>query len=124
MFREANRQWMPGTYLAFENDRLTRQVTLATDLYTTLRRQYEQVRVQEFDDTPSVVAIDRATPPAKKSWPPRALIAVTATVIAFVVGVLTLAARATWPHMIAEDPAGYEALRAAWRTVFSRRAGG
>lgn len=59
--------------------RLQREVTIQNTLFTFLTQQYEEAKIQEAKDTPTVQILDLAVPPIKKFKPHRALI-VLATV--------------------------------------------
>lgn len=80
--------------------RLFRQVKAYEQLYVLLLAQYEEARIAEARDTPTVDVLDAATAPTKRSRPKRALVVATATVIAgvwslvLVFGLASLAARA------------------------------
>jgi uncharacterized protein involved in exopolysaccharide biosynthesis len=70
---ERNRQWAGSPELQFQHERLERQVTIKQEVFTTLRRSYEEARIQEVNDTPVITVIDRAVPPEEKSSPKRKL---------------------------------------------------
>ncbi len=70
-FLEQNRQFRGSPDLSFQYERLERQVTIKQEVLTTLRRQYEEARIQEVNDTPVITVIDRAVPPEEKSSPKR-----------------------------------------------------
>jgi len=81
-FYERNRQWRASPILTFEEGRLQRQVTIAQDVYVTLRRELETARVEEVNDTPTLSVIDVAVPPTKPSGPHRILNTVLAALFA------------------------------------------
>ena len=61
-----------------------------------LTAQYEQARIQEVRDVPTLEALDVATPPERKSRPKRGLLVLTGMMLGFGAGVaLALTARAT-----------------------------
>ena len=51
-------------------------------LYELLGKQYEAARIDEAKQSPLVQVVDQATPPDKKSWPPRALFIALAGILA------------------------------------------
>ena len=51
-------------------------------LFEILAKQYEAARLDEAKSAPMVQVIDRAVPPEKKSWPPRAVLTLTAAGLA------------------------------------------
>lgn len=66
-FLEQNRLFQDSPQLSFDYERLQRQVRIKEQVFTTLRQQYEEARIQEVDDTPLITVIDRAVPPEEKS---------------------------------------------------------
>jgi uncharacterized protein involved in exopolysaccharide biosynthesis len=49
--------------------KLLRSVKVQETLYTMLTSQYEQAKLEEARDTPTVQMLDKAKPPGKKSRP-------------------------------------------------------
>jgi len=86
-FYEQNRLLQASPQLRFEEQRLTRQVSIQQDLYLTLRREYELSRVEEVDNTPVLTVIDRPQVPGRRIKPVR-----TATVLLVSLAVWILAA--------------------------------
>src|SRR5207247_9361784 len=84
-FYERNRGWQESPQLAFEENRLRRQVDIGREVYLTLRREYEAARIEEVNDTPVITVIDAAVPPRKRSHPRRAAWVVSALVFGMVV---------------------------------------
>jgi tyrosine-protein kinase Etk/Wzc len=58
---------MPG--LGLDLARLIREVKTQEALYTLLVSQFEQAKIQESRDTPTVVVLDKAVPPERKIKP-------------------------------------------------------
>lgn len=86
-FLESNRQFTGSPQLEFEHERLQRQVRIKEEVFTSLRRQYEEARIQEVNDTPVITVIDVAVPPQEKSSPRRKLNVLLAF---FLVGVVAV----------------------------------
>jgi uncharacterized protein involved in exopolysaccharide biosynthesis len=86
-FLQRNRQYRGSPDLQFQYDRLNRQVLIKQEVLTTLRRQYEEARIQEVNDTPIITVIDRAVPPVEKSSPQRRA---SVTLAFFLAGVLAI----------------------------------
>lgn len=82
VFYDRNRDWQQSPALVFEEGRLRRQVTIAQELYLTLKREYETARIEEVNDTPVITVIDAAVVPQERSQP-RPLLWMT---VAFLVG--------------------------------------
>lgn len=51
-------------------------------LFEILSKQYEAARLDEAKSTPHVQVIDRAVPPERKSWPPRTILVLSASIFA------------------------------------------
>ncbi len=60
--------------VAQEYARLFRNVKVQEAIYELLTQQFEQAKIMEVKDTPTVQFLDRASPPEKKSSPRRTLI--------------------------------------------------
>jgi len=88
-FLERNRQFESSPELQFQHDRLQRQVSIKQEVLTMLRRQYEEARIQEVNDTPVITVIDRAVSPEKKSRPRRKLWVILALLGGGVVAMVT-----------------------------------
>lgn len=63
-------------YLGVELARLTREVEIQNTLFTFLTQQFEEAKIQEAKDTPTVQVLDRAVVPDKKFKPKRAIIVI------------------------------------------------
>lgn len=63
--------------------RLMRELKIQETIFELLKQQYEQARIQEMRDTPTVQVLDPARAPEKKSRPKRFLTAVMAGVMSF-----------------------------------------
>jgi len=73
--------------LVLEFARLLRDVKVQEALYTMLTSQYEQARIAEARDTPSVQVLDQGVPAEKKSRPRIGLNMVIAGVLALFLGI-------------------------------------
>lgn len=65
-FFERNRSYRESAALVFEAERLQRDVDLKTSILTTLVQAYEQARIDEVRNTPSVTVVE---PPAGAAVP-------------------------------------------------------
>lgn len=75
-FLEKNRRTDNSPLLQFELARLQRIVDIKKAVYTTIIQQYEQARLQEARNVPTLTVLAHPFVPVKKTWPPRKLIAV------------------------------------------------
>ena len=66
-FHERNRAWQESPELSAEEGRLHMQVNILQEVYLTLRRDYEQARIEEVNDTPVLTVIDPAVAPVRQS---------------------------------------------------------
>jgi uncharacterized protein involved in exopolysaccharide biosynthesis len=67
--------------------RLVLDAEIQRKVFTLLTAQYEDARIQETRDTPTVSVLDKARPPQLKSKPKRSLIVLFAAVVAAVLAV-------------------------------------
>jgi len=74
--------------------RLYRDVKIQERVLLVLTEQYENARVMELRDIPSVEVVDHAMPPDRKSHPRRSFIAVASFVMAFGANVALVGVRA------------------------------
>jgi len=66
---------------------LTGRVQIAETLFRLLSEQYEQAKIQEMMDTPTISIIDRAYPPELPIKPQKRIIVTIAFIISFIVAV-------------------------------------
>jgi tyrosine-protein kinase Etk/Wzc len=112
-FLQRNREYMDSPLLAFEYNRLSRQVQLRQEVYQTLTKAYEEARIAEVRDTPVLTVIDSAIAPVRRSGPHRTLGTLVALIFGGALGVLLAylaAARARARRAAAPD---YLEFRAA-----------
>ncbi len=68
-FLQANRSYQSSPELTFAYARLQRQVSMFQELATGLRRDLDQARIDEVNDTPVITVIDSASAPVSRSFP-------------------------------------------------------
>ena len=95
---------------------LYRKVKIQETVYELLNQQYELTRIQEAKEIPTIRIIDPANFPDKKSWPPRLLIILIFTGIAFVSTAIGIVASDRWHEIDAHDANKLLAL-AIWQSV-------
>jgi uncharacterized protein involved in exopolysaccharide biosynthesis len=66
--------------------RLMREVEIKSQLYAFLASQYEQAKILETKDTPTIQIVEEPTVPDRRSWPKRKLIVVAVFVVSLLVG--------------------------------------
>ncbi len=67
--------------------RRNRDMSIQGELYKLLTQQYEQAKIMEVRDTPTVQVLDRATPPERRSFPRRKRMVVVAFIFSLFVGI-------------------------------------
>lgn len=113
-FYEQNRLWSSSPGLIVEERRVRRQVEMASDLYLSLRTEFESARIDEVNTTPVITIVDRAVAPRKPLWPRRTAIGVTAGFLGVGLGVLWAAARVLAANWATHRPDDAAALGAAF----------
>lgn len=74
--------------LSLELLRLTRELKIQEALFELLTQQYEQYKIEETKDTPTVQVLDKASPPERKSRPKRATLVLIAGLASLFLGVI------------------------------------
>ena len=74
--------------LSLELARLTREVKIQEKLYELLTQQYEQYKIEETKDTPTVQVLDKASPPETKYKPKRAVMVLIAGIVSLFLSVI------------------------------------
>ncbi|HEY3013090.1 MAG TPA: Wzz/FepE/Etk N-terminal domain-containing protein [Gemmatimonadales bacterium] len=112
-FLQRNRQYLDSPLLAFEYNRLNRQVQLRQEVYQTVTKAYEEARIAEVRDTPVLTVIDSAVAPVKPSGPRRVLGSTVALVFGGALGVLLAYVAAALSRTRRSPTADYLEFRAA-----------
>lgn len=74
--------------VALEYARLLRDVKVQEAIYELLTQQYEQAKIMELKDTPTIQMLDEAKPPDRRSFPRRSIIVILAFFAAIAVNIL------------------------------------
>jgi uncharacterized protein involved in exopolysaccharide biosynthesis len=69
--------------LALELGRLTRNLKIQETIFELLKQQYEQAKIQELKDTPTIQVLDKADIPKIKSGPKRVITAIMGGIVSF-----------------------------------------
>jgi uncharacterized protein involved in exopolysaccharide biosynthesis len=88
-FLQRNRDFRGAPQLAFEYDRLQRDVAMRQAVYTNLMQALEQSKIEEVRNTPVISMVERPILPAK---PDSRLIALKALIAVLAGGLIGLAA--------------------------------
>jgi uncharacterized protein involved in exopolysaccharide biosynthesis len=83
---------------------LLRRTKVEEAVFETLTQQDELAKVEEAKDTPSVKVLDAPEVPQKKSFPPRLVIMILGTFLAFAFGATWILANSAWQKVDPNDP--------------------
>jgi len=89
---------------------LYRRTKVLEAVFETLTQEYELAKVQEAKEIPTVKVLDPPNLPDKKSFPPRTLIVLLGTGLAFATGVSWVFGRMLWQSADPADPGKLLAL--------------
>ena len=116
MFYEQNRGLIMAPGLKFEEQRIKRDVDLASDLYINLDRQLEVARIDEINDAALITVIDSAIVPRKAKWPRYGVMGITAILLGGLAGILLAGSAAVMADWKERNPGSYQDVRAAMKT--------
>jgi len=74
--------------ISLEYARLLRNLKVQEAIYELLTQQYEQAKIMEAKDTPTVQILDKASPPERKSFPKRGIIIILVFITSFALNFL------------------------------------
>ncbi|MBI87002.1 MAG: hypothetical protein CMG63_02860 [Candidatus Marinimicrobia bacterium] len=80
-FRERNRRIENSPSLQLEQQRLLREVSVLTGVFTTLKQQLETTKIEEVRDSESVVVFDPPEKPVFRSSPRKTLMVIQAAIL-------------------------------------------
>jgi len=83
---------------------LFRQTKVQEAVYESLTQEYELAKVEEAKEIPTVKVLDPPDVPEKKTYPPRMLIMLLGTALAFLVGVAVIFGKDIWENTDPGDP--------------------
>lgn len=83
---------------------LYRRVRVQETVYELLTQQYEMSRIEEAKDIPVIAVVDAPGIPEKKSFPPRLLLTVLLTFLAFITTSAMILTRDHWSRVDSSDP--------------------
>ncbi len=106
---------MPDVAMAYL--RLYRDVLLQTKIVEFLVPQYEQAKIQEAKDTPTLLVLDKARVPEWKSKPKRLFIVAGAFIGAFILAIVIAIATEFFSEMQSTSPETSMRLQRLWQTL-------
>ncbi len=103
--------------LSLELARLTRDLKIQEAIFELLSQQYEEAKIQEAKDTPTIQVLDRAVPPEKRSRPRRAMMVVMAAVASLFVGTVFVFGLEYLKALQKENPEGFKRIEEAFSAL-------
>jgi uncharacterized protein involved in exopolysaccharide biosynthesis len=97
--------------LQFEMQRLQREADRKQAVYSIVVQQYEQARLQEARNVPTLTILSAPFVPVKKSFPPRRLIVVLGALAGFVAAWLHLSLTQGIHRFRQDEPAKWQAIQ-------------
>jgi len=97
--------------LGLQYARLFRELTLQEKILEFILPQYEQAKIQEAKDTPTVQVLDRAILPERKSRPKRMIIVAVSGLMALALSIGMAVVYERWQVMGETQPEKYRAIR-------------
>ncbi len=94
-FLQSNRQ-AESPALAFQRERLQREVTFRQQVVTSLAQQYEENRIREVRDTPVITVIEAPILAARPDPRHRVMIMILGTMASLAVGMMIVIIQETW----------------------------
>jgi uncharacterized protein involved in exopolysaccharide biosynthesis len=118
-FLQGNRQFGNASELAFQRDRLQREVNLHQQIVQGLSQQYEDARIREVRDTPVITIIEQPTLPVIQDSSGRLLNTIILTIVAGFLGAVFAIAREGWDRQRrgSESDPSYGLLEGEWRNL-------
>ena len=89
VFRESNKRIEKSPELQLEQGRFAREVRVQEEVYLTLKKEFEVVKIEEVKSLPLIRVLDEAITPIGKSKPLRRKIMVITIILTGVLGVAT-----------------------------------
>ena len=103
--------------LQFELQRLQREAERKNAVYTIVVQQFEQARLQEARNVPTLTVLAAPFVPVKKSFPPRRLIVVLGAIVGLALAWAQLSLTEGVRRVRQEDPAKWDSIQNELRRV-------
>ncbi|MCK4427393.1 MAG: hypothetical protein KAW16_02805 [candidate division Zixibacteria bacterium] len=104
--------------LSMELARLVREVKIQSAVFELLTNQYEQYKIQETRDTPTIQVLDKAIPPERRSKPRRAVLVGLAGILSLLTSVVFVFGLEYFKKSKQRNPEEFERIQAllgVWR---------
>ena len=96
---------------------LTRDLEVQKALYRLLTEQYEQAKIQEAKDTPTIQVLDKAVPPQKRSKPKRRIMVLIAGILSLFISGFVIFSWEYYQNLKTKNSQEYTALEKALLTL-------
>jgi capsule polysaccharide export protein KpsE/RkpR len=113
-FFEANRQYQDAPALLFESRRRQARLDQITEVLNNVRRDYENARTDEVNDTPLLTIVEPPTVPVRRSFPERKLLVLLAAVSSLLIGMAMAYFGEAVRQWNRTDTEGRADMEAAW----------
>ncbi len=100
--------------LSLQLARLIREVKIQETVFELLTQQYEQYKIEENKDTPTVQILDRAVPPEMKAKPKRSFLVGIAGILSLFVSATFVFGQEYIKRSRKRNPEGFKRLDALW----------
>ena len=110
--------------LGMEYARLLRDFKIQEMIFELLTQQHEQEKIKEVRNTPTVVVLDKAIPPTKKSRPKRAIIVALSALLSIFYSIFVIFVKEYLEDLRTGNPdeyEKYESIRAELKGIFRKR---
>ena len=94
--------------LGLQYARLYREVKIQEAIFELLTQQYEQARIREMENTPTLQVLQKATPPVLKSRPKRVIVILVSVLFALIVSLLIVMVQEYFYRMREKQSDAYE----------------
>lgn len=118
-FYEQNRGIISAPSLKYDEQRIRREVDLASDLYINLDRQLEVARIDEINDAALITVIDAAVVPRKAQWPRYGVVLMSTVALGLLIGLLFAGSAAVLADWRERNPDAWDDFRSAVTTARS-----
>lgn len=85
IFRENNLQINLSPMLLLEQERLEREIEIHTQIYLSMKEQYEEIKINEYKNISSIKVIDEPMVPIKQSRPNNVLTIIFAGILGIII---------------------------------------
>ena len=100
--------------LSLQLARLIREVKIQETVFELLTQQYEQYKIEENKDTPTVQILDRAVPPEKRAKPRRAFLVGISGILSLFASTAFVFGQEYVKRSRKRNPEGFKRLDALW----------